>query len=444
MANTYRHDLFSSDSGAESAREILHRLFDQYEEGIRFRLWDGSEIELGNGGSPRVGLTFHSPRAFRDLALTRDPLRLAEYYLHGDVDIDGDVYRAIHIRRYLENLNLSLMDKARMALKALAIQTRRYAYDSEDAPRWGQTVGEGGSAFSRNYNKEAVSFHYDVSDDFYRLWLDRNMVYSCAYYEDAAQSLERAQTNKLEHICRKLRLQPGEKLLDIGCGWGALMVWAAEHHGVEAHGITLSKNQYAYVQDMVKERGLQGRVTIDLMDYRDLPGEACYDKLVSVGMFEHVGLKNLPTYFATVHRLLKPGGLFLNHGITSEEGGWEKSMSTEFINRYVFPDGELETVSTVQKIMEDGGFEIHDVEGLRQHYALTLREWVRRLDALHEIALQYVSEPVFRIWRLYMAGSALQFEEGITGIYQILASRRLAWSRPVPLTRRDLYREAAQ
>jgi cyclopropane-fatty-acyl-phospholipid synthase len=243
----------------------------------------------------------------------------------------------------------------------------------------------------------------------------------------------------LNHICRKLRLQPGEHLLDIGCGWGALICWAAEHYGVNAHGITLSRNQFQHVQNLIRERGLEGRVSVELLDYRDLKGEARYDKLVSVGMFEHVGLKNLPAYFAIAHRMLKPGGLFLNHGITTDEGGWKKDLSSEFINRYVFPDGQLETVSTVQGIMEDTSFEIHDVEGLRSHYALTLREWVKRLEEKHDDALNYVSEATYRVWRLYMAACALQFEEGTTGIYQILASRRQPFSNPVPLTRKDIY-----
>ncbi len=438
MENTYGENLAPLDAGVESAKYILHRLFDSFEGGIRIRLWEGTELQLGRG-NPRMGLTFHSPAAFRGMALNRDPLRLAEFYLHGDIDIEGDIYSAIKIRWHLEALRLTLGDKLRLAFKALMIRARHGGASEDEAPRWGRAIGHGAESFSKDYNSDAVSFHYDVSDDFYRLWLDERMVYSCAYYEDADQTLEQAQENKLDHICRKLRLKPGEELLDIGCGWGALVCWAAEHYGVKAHGITLSKHQHDHVQRLIESRGLQGRVSVSLTDYRDVPGEARYDKLVSVGMFEHVGLKNLPTYFQTAMRLLKPGGLFLNHGITSEEGGWETSVGTEFINRYVFPDGELETVSTVQQIMEDNGFELHDVEGLRQHYALTLREWVKRLEDRHELALHYVNEPTYRIWVLYMAASALQFEEGITGIYQILASRREAWSHPVPLTRRDLY-----
>ncbi|MHB1230955.1 MAG: class I SAM-dependent methyltransferase [Burkholderiales bacterium] len=427
--------------GIEQAKHILYRLFRDFDGCLRICLWEGSEVHLGRG-HPAFSLTFVSSKAFQELILARDPLRLAESYFQGLIDIDGDLYSALKLRHHLTSLQLSLIEKATLAAKALRINPEKTTSTGGDTPKWGKTFGQKlGLKPSKNLNRHAISFHYDVSNDFYALWLDEQRVYSCAYYEDASQSLEQAQRNKLDYICRKLRLQPGERLLDIGCGWGALLCWAAEHYGITAHGITLSKNQYDHVQKIIKQRGLEQKVSVELLDYRDLRGEAKYDKLVSVGMFEHVGLKNLPAYFEIAHRSLKPGGLFLNHGITSEEGGWKKSIATEFINRYVFPDGQLETVSTVQKIMEDSGFEIHDVEGLRQHYALTLREWVSRLDKRHEEALKYVTEPVYRIWRLYMAACAMQFEEGNTGLYQILASRRAPFSSPVPLTRRDLYRQ---
>jgi len=425
--------------GIEPAKHILSRLFRDFDGGLRICLWDGSEVHLGRG-HPTFSLTFRSAKAFQELVLARDPLRLAESYFQGLIDIDGDFYSALKLRHHLASLQLPLIEKAELAVKALRIKQERTASTGSDTPKWAKTLAQKlGISPDKELNRRAISFHYDVSNEFYALWLDEQMVYSCAYYEDAAQSLEQAQRNKLDHICRKLRLKPGERLLDIGCGWGALVCWAAEYYGVNAHGITLSRNQYEHVQRTIRRRGLEQKVSVELIDYRDLQGEAEYDKLVSVGMFEHVGLKNLPTYFAIAHRLLKPGGLFLNHGITSDEGGWKKSISTEFINRYVFPDGQMETVSMVQQIMEGAGFEIHDVEGLRQHYALTLREWVNRLELRHEEVLKHVPESVYRIWRLYMAASALQFEEGIAGVYQILVSRRAAFSRPVPLTRRDLY-----
>ena len=218
------------------------------------------------------------------------------------------------------------------------------------------------------------------------------------------------------------------------------MCWAASHHGVRAHGITLSSNQYEHACAEVRRQGLEGQVTIELRDYRELPEDARYDKVVSVGMFEHVGLKNLPGYFSTVHRVLKPDGLFLNHGITSDQPGWKRGTSTEFINRHVFPDGELDTMSNIQVVMESSGFEIFDVEGLRPHYALTLRHWVERLDANREEAVRLVGERNYRVWRLYMTASAQQFEQGSTGIYQILAAQKGVVPPPLPLTRRDLYR----
>lgn len=441
MSTTAETALPPAMPGIELAKRILHRLFRDFDGSVRICLWDGSEMLTGFD-CPDFSLTFKSARNFQELVLSRDPLCLAESYFQGLIDIDGDLYNALKLRHHLSSLQLSLIERAELAAQALRIKPEKTAQNGSDTPRWEKTFGQKlGIRSSRRLNHDAISFHYDVSNDFYALWLDEQMVYSCAYYQAVSQSLEQAQRNKLDHICRKLRLKPGERLLDIGCGWGALICWAAEYYGVNAHGITLSQNQYDHALNLIKQHGLEDKVSVELIDYRDLPVDASYDKLVSVGMFEHVGLKNLSGYFAIAHRLLKPGGLFLNHGITSDEGGWEKSVATEFINRYVFPDGQLETISHVQQIMEDSGFEIHDVESMRPHYALTLREWVTRLEQHHIEALKHVTEPVFRIWRLYMAASALRFEEGCAGIYQVLISRRESFLNPVPLTRHDLYQQ---
>lgn len=442
MTTPYGNGLAARNSSAEQAMHILSRLFRNFDGSLRICLWDGSEMRVG-GEPPEFSLIFRSAKAFRDLVLSHHPLHVVESYFQGLIDIDGDLYSVLKLRPYLASLQLPLKEKALFATRALMIRPDKA--ESNGSRKWANNLRQKlGLEDGKELNKEAISFHYDVSNDFYALWLDEQMVYSCAYYEDAGQSLEQAQRNKLEHICRKLRLQPGERLLDIGCGWGALICWAAEHYGVSAHGITLSQRQYEHAQRTIRQRGLEQRVSVELTDYRDLKGEAEYDKLTSVGMFEHVGLKNLPTYFAIAHRMLKPGGLFLNHGITSDEGGWKKSMSTEFINRYVFPDGQLETMSTVQRIMEDAKFEIHDVESLRQHYALTLREWVSRLERHHAEAISHVPESVYRIWRFYMAACAQQFEEGNTGLYQILASKRAPFASPIPLTRRHLYDDHAK
>ncbi len=437
MANDYPNSVTVRTPGTELARSILSRLFRNFDGSMRIRLWDGSEMRVGRD-QPEFSLIFRSSKAFQDMLLSHHPLRVVESYFRGLIDVEGDFYSALKLRHYFSSLRLSLADKASFVARAMMIGAD--SSETGGSRRWARKARQLlGLGATREINRDAISFHYDVSNDFYALWLDEQMIYSCAYYEDADQTLEQAQHAKLDMICRKLRLAPGERMLDIGCGWGALVCWAAEHYGVQAHGITLSRNQYEQALRAIRQRGLEGRVTVELRDYRDLEGKEVYDKVSSIGMFEHVGLKNLPAYFAVVHRMLKPGGLFLNHGITSAEGGWKKSDTTEFINRYVFPDAELESLSRVQLVMEDAQFEIHDVENLRLHYALTLRAWVSRLEQRREEALRHVPDSVFRIWRFYMASCAQQFEEGNTGIYQILASRRTPFDTPVPLTRRDLY-----
>ncbi|HKJ21741.1 MAG TPA: cyclopropane-fatty-acyl-phospholipid synthase family protein, partial [Gammaproteobacteria bacterium] len=291
---------------------------------------------------------------------------------------------------------------------------------------------------ARHNSRRSIAYHYDVSNDFYRLWLDPEMVYSCAYFKDAQQPLAEAQRDKLDYICRKLRLAPGQRLLDIGCGWGALVSWAARHYGVQAHGITLSDQQYEYARERIRREGLEDRVRIELRDYRDLAPSADYDRIVSVGMFEHIGIANFPTYFDIVRRALKPDGLFLNHGVTSDSG-WEPSTTVRFINRYVFPDAELAPISDVCTAMEQAGFELIDMEGLRPHYALTLRRWVAALEQHREEAIALMGEPTYRLWRLYMAGTAHYFDRGTSGIYQILAGR-VREPLATPLRRDDLYR----
>ncbi|HEY3328019.1 MAG TPA: cyclopropane-fatty-acyl-phospholipid synthase family protein [Novimethylophilus sp.] len=335
MTNPAEMTMPPAMSSACLARHLLHRLFKDFDGNIRICLWDGSEVHLGRA-RPEFTLTFRCSKAFQALVLSRDPLHLAESYFQGLVDVDGDFYSALKLRHYLASLQLSLTEKALLAAKALRVKPDKTVSIADSTPQWKKTMDQKlGMRSGKKLNRDAISFHYDVSNDFYALWLDEQMIYSCAYYEEASQSLEQAQRNKLDHICRKLRLKPGERLLDIGCGWGALICWAAEHYGVNAHGITLSQNQCKHAQQTIRRSGLEHKVSVELLDYRDLKGEAKYDKLVSVGMFEHVGLKNLPAYFAIAHRLLKPGGLLLNHGITSDEGGWKKTLSTEFINRHV-------------------------------------------------------------------------------------------------------------
>ena len=408
------------DESSGRAAKVLAGLFGRCETPLAVRI--GGETLTFGRGDPECTLVFKKIEPLRDLILHGDPVRLAQAYFRGNLDIEGSIYPAIRLKDELNGY--SLEERIGLLFSALRLKDESGA----GAPwEWRAFRRDGG---------DPIGFHYDVSDGFYRLWLDRRMVYSCAYFSSPGQSLEAAQVGKLDLVCRKLRLKPGERFLDIGCGWGALLQRAATHYGAIAHGVTLSRNQHRHVSRLIEENGLSGRVSVDLADYRDLDGE--YDKIASVGMFEHVGLKRLPEYFSTVHRLLKSGGLFLNHGITHEGEGWEKCAETEFINRYVFPGGELDRVSNILGTMEDALFEIHDVESLRPHYALTLREWVRRLESRHDAALGHVSEGAFRVWRLYMAGSAMQFESGDLGVTQILAVKRRRGLPHLPLSRCDL------
>ncbi|HEY4082682.1 MAG TPA: class I SAM-dependent methyltransferase [Burkholderiaceae bacterium] len=425
--------------------DVARQLFSAYPGSVGLRMDDSPGVMLlgqraGQTREPDFTLNLSDAGLLHRLVAGRDPLRFADAYFRGDLEIEGDFFAALSLKDFLQDLRLPAMQRFKVLLRILGLS------GGMDVNGSSELAAPNVREHSKAENREAIAFHYDVSNDFYALWLDPAMVYSCAYFERQDATLAEAQQAKLDHICRKLRLAPGERYLDIGCGWGALAMHAARHYGVQAYGVTLSARQLALAKERIDAAGLSGRVNLELRDYRDLhcEGEELrYDKISSVGMFEHVGLKNLPQYFAKVHELLKPGGLFLNHGITHDEEGWGQALSAQFINRYVFPDGELDLLSNVQREMELKRFEILDVEGLRSHYALTLRQWVSNLDAHHEEALNYVSESTYRIWRLYMAASAMEFESGSLGIYQILAGRRPegGGSSGQPLTRRYMYED---
>ena len=336
--------------------------------------------------------------------------RVAQDHVEGRIDFDGSVRELMAVAAQMigDDPTRARADRGPLAWWAdIARRNRSRARHRSDA------------------DVRQVQFHYDVSDDFYALWLDPLRVYSCAYFRDPGMTLEQAQQAKLDHICRKLMLRAGERFLDIGAGWGGLLLWAAERYGVHAHGITLSKNQHAHVSRRIEERGLAGRVTMELRDYRELPEGEPYDKIASIGMFEHVGQAMLPAYFAKVRRLLAPGGLLLNHGITA--GGTRNEQlgagMGDFIERYIFPGGELLHMSHVLEVLSEAGLEALDVENLRPHYARTLWGWSDGLESQLGAARELTRESVVRAYRLYLAGSAMCFEHGWISLYQMLASR---------------------
>jgi cyclopropane-fatty-acyl-phospholipid synthase len=368
-------------------------------------------------------------------------LTLTEAYLRGDFDIEGDIFAAMGLASRFESLSSG--DWLQLARQVRLLPATD---PSEKYSRGRQRVRLTGAQHSRARDKAAIAYHYNVGNDFYALFLGRWMAYSCAYFTTCETDLDTAQAAKFEHICRKLRLKSGDRLLDIGCGWGGLLVYAAQNYGVRALGITLSQPQVEYARAWIQEAGLAGRLQVELLDYRDLEGKAPFDKIVSVGMFEHVGRAKLPEYFASAWRALKPGGLFLNHGIAAQrqrEPNWfERTFFQrgEFIQRYVFPDGELVHIGDALAFAEKAGFEVRDVESLREHYALTLRHWVHNLEEHYDRAVQIKDERTYRTWRMYLAASALGFEAGQSNVFQALLSKNQGGVAELPLTRSDLYR----
>jgi cyclopropane-fatty-acyl-phospholipid synthase len=381
-------------------------------------------------------------------------LALTEAFARGDVDVEGDLAAAAEIAVSLAERLRSPRRLARLAAILLQLPG--------GPPRTGTAAfpmtttgadGRVGRRHSRTRDAAAIRRHYDVGNDFYGLWLDAERVYSCAYFPTGGEDIDTAQRAKLDLLCRKLRLRPGERLLDIGCGWGGLVRYAARHHGVDALGITLSPAQAEYATARIAGEGLAGRCRVEVRDYRDLPTDAAFDKVASVGMFEHVGRAQLPAYFRAALRLTRPGGLFLNHGIVSLVDARDRDAESpprrlwgkgKFMDRYVFPDGELVPIAEALAAAEGAGLETRDVESLREHYALTLRHWVRRLEAGADDAVRLVGAATYRVWRLYMAASAHAFATAQIGVVQMLFARPDAAGRCcLPRTRADLFTSAS-
>jgi len=397
------------------------------------RLWNGAEWRHSKE-PPRFTLDLKHPTALQRLLWNPSELSLGEAYITDEFDILGDLEASFELAEHLIGRQWRISEKLGLARKFLGLPGKRQTGRERGA------LNLKGRAHSKLRDAQAVQYHYNVSNDFYGLWLDQRMVYSCAYFHSLSESLDQAQYHKLDYLCRKLRLKPGEKLLDIGCGWGGLIMHAAERYGVEALGVTLSQPQADLANARIREAGLAGRCRAEICDYRDIPAGQQFDKIVSVGMCEHVGEKKLPSYFQKAYRQLKPGGVFLNHGITESISNAPKG-GPSFIDKYVFPDGELIPISTSLRIAEETGFEVRDVEGLREHYAMTLRLWGKRLEANRDRAIELTSPETYRIWRIYMAGSAFGFETGRLGLYQSLLVKSGRQASRLPLTRDDWYQQ---
>ena len=392
------------------------------------RFWDGSEVRSGR---PEAAVVVRDPAAIAHLLRAPGQLGLARAWVDGSLDVEGDLEAVLRTRDAFASVHLSARDRARMAQAALRLVGPKMLRPPPIPPTEARVTGR------RHWlarDRDAVRHHYDVSNRFYRLLLGPSMVYSCAYFDRPDDTLEAAQERKLDLICRKLRISAGERLLDIGCGWGSLVIHAAARCDADAVGVTLSEPQAQLARERVANAGLEDRVEIRVQDYRRVT-DGPYDKIASVGMYEHVGRAELGRYARVVMGLLRPGGLFLNHGITRLVP--HRPEADAFIARYVFPDGELHPATDMLGAMQAAGLEIRDVESLREHYPLTLRRWVGNLAVHRDEAIAEVGPQRERVWRLYMLGSALGFEAGEISVHQSLAARPGA-PHQLPLNRADV------
>jgi len=379
------------------------------------RFWDGSEFGPGEPGSVEDTIVIRNKRGLTYAVMRPDQVGIARGWVSGDIELEGDLERVMMAGSKLYGFDFTAREKLEAARLALAVGAVKIP-----PPKPPETEAKvSGGLHSLRRDRQAISHHYDVSNEFYRLILGPTMVYSCAYFESENDTIEEAQTRKLDVICRKLDLQPGERLLDIGCGWGSLLIHAASNYGVRAVGVTLSEEQAKLARERVSAAGLSDMVEVRIQDYREVT-DGPYDKISSVGMYEHVGSSQLDNYMATVKNLGKPGGLALHHGICRMQD--DEEQPNTFITRYVFPDGELHRVATVVAALENSGQEMRDAESLREHYALTLKRWVENLAAHKDEAIAQIGEERERIWRLYMTASIGAFERGDVAIHQIIAT----------------------
>lgn len=425
----------------DHARVLASHLREALGLSVAIELWDGSLVPPSAAPDGlRVAIT--DPAALPRLVRHPGLATVVELYAAGALDLrGGDFFDLAEQRPTVRSRDI----RRRLKWGTVARHVLPFLFGPAELKAQTSADVDGGDAATRRSGsaKADIAFHYDVSNRFYQLFLDPEMVYTCAYFTDWTNDLATAQHDKLEMICRKLRLKPGDRLLDIGCGWGALISHAAEHYGVTALGVTLAEEQLALARERIAARGLSDRVRVELKDYRDLDGP--FDKISSIGMFEHVGIDNHAAYFKKVHALLAPGGLYLHHAITrkgklSDTEFRKKRIEYKAMTRYIFPGGEVDHIGMTLRNLEAYRFEVHDVEAWREHYGRTTELWARNLMANRDAAIAEVGEARYRIWLLYLCGVSLAFKRGTLQIFQTLTSKRAKGPSGLPPTRADLYR----
>ena len=422
-----------ADPSVGASRALLMRFAEGYDpRDFAVRFWDGTTWEPEAGESARFTLVLKHAGAVRKMFWPPDGVAFGEAYIYDDFDVEGDMLAFTRFCRHLQDMQPALGERMRLAW-------RLFRLPHEARPRSGQQPAQlTGRKRTVERDKQAIGYAYDTSNEFYALWLDTEMLYTCAYFQTPDDSLEEAQQQKLDHVCRKLRLKPGERLLDIGCGWGALAMHAVRNYGVEAVGVTLSQKQVELATGRIRAAGLEGRCRVEYRDYRETAELGAFDKISCIGMLEHLGEAMTPVFFRGAWNLLKPGGVFLNHAIsrlaTVPPQRWRK-----FARKYVFPDGELQPIGTTVREAEAAGFEVRDVESLREHYALTLGHWIRRLEENREQAIALVGETTYRVFRLYMAGAQNGMRVGVYNLHQALLAKPDRGDSRLPLTRTDWY-----
>ena len=434
-----------SDRRIRAVTEIVSEIAAVLDLDLSVRLWDGTRLPLGANVTGPLTITLNDADALTRLLRWPTFDRLLHAYANGVIDLDGGSFMDLiavtgggGTRKQLKSI-----DRWGLIRKVLAIASARIGATGADSLSESRTYAGNvsGHARERGENRRYIQFHYDVGNDFYELFLDDEMVYTCAYFTDWDNDIHTAQRDKLDIVCRKLRLKPGDKMLDLGCGWGALSFHAVQNYGVTSYGVTLSEQQVAYANDKIRRLGLEDRMAIELKPYQEVDG--AYDKIAAIGLYEHIGISAYADYFAQVRDLLTPDGLFLNHGITRgyrrDKRKFGRRPEQRAILKYIFPGGELDDIGDTVRFMEGSGLEVHDVEALRDHYALTTHHWCERLTANREKAAALAGDDVYRIWVLYLAGVSAAFTRNSLKLYQVLTSRRGRGRAPKPPTRDDIY-----